>query len=218
MKTSKLIYVVGGFFVLMLAATTAFGQGRGTGNRHYQEQSAGCVYSIAGLTEKQQEQVEKMQNKHQEVMAELREKRRSTINEIEKSEIRTSMLKKVEAHRKAVRSVLTEEQQKEYDQLPAYGNYGRNQNLGRGRANGNPNVAQCGNRSSNFARGNRNACYYNSNFRGRGANFQQGYGRGAGNRKNLGRRNNQNFRSGWCVNAVNVDTSGLNANPEKESE
>lgn len=168
MKTSKLIYVVGGFFVLMLAATTAFGQGRGNGNSYFQKKSGRCVYSIAGLTEKQQEQVEKMQNKHQEVMAELREKRRSTINAIEKSEIRTTMLKKVEAHRKAVRSVLTEDQQKVYDQLPAYGNYGRNQNLGRGRGNGNPNVVPRGNRSTNFARGKRNACCYNSNFRGRG--------------------------------------------------
>jgi Spy/CpxP family protein refolding chaperone len=157
MRTSKLIYVVWVFFALTLTTTTVFGQGRGNGNRFNQNQYGRCFNGILGLTEDQQTQIEKMENKHQAMMAELREKRRSTTGAIEKSEIRTEMLKKVEAHRKEVRGVLTEDQQKEYDQLHIYRNCWRNQSVRRGQKN-----------YSGRGKGNRNSCYSNVNFRGRG--------------------------------------------------
>jgi hypothetical protein len=94
-------------------------------------------------------------------MDELREQRRSTVNAVEKSEIRTEMLKKVEAHRNEVKSLLTEEQQIQYDQLQAPVGYGRNQGFRQGRGNGNAGF-----------RGQGNGCRYRGYARGQG----QGYG------------------------------------------
>jgi hypothetical protein len=224
MKNSKLQKLAWVFFALSLATITAFGQGRGNGNRYYQNQNGNCLQSIQGLTEKQQKQIQKMEDEHQDGMAKLREKRRSTAGAIEKSEIRTEMLKKVEAHRKEVRGMLTEDQQKQYDQLHAYGNYGRNQNVGRGQANfvvrgnGNRNFVRRGNRGGNFIHGNQGGCYSNTNFRGTRGSFQQGYGRGAGNRAGFVRGNNRNFRPNSCVNSRNIDTCGFKVIPGKEFE
>ena len=102
-------------------------------------------------------------------MAELRTKRQSTTDAIEKSEIRTTMLKNVKAHRDEVKSILNAEQQKQYDQLQARGNYGN------GRGNGNFQSRGQG-RGQQFA-GNQ-GCGARG-FRGGGG---QGYGRG--NRQN----------------------------------
>lgn len=203
MKTSKLTYVVWVFFALTLATTTTFGQGRGNGNRYSHNQN--CMQTIPGLTEKQQKQIQKMEGEHQQDMTALREKRRSTTDAIEKSEVRTKMLKKVDTHRKEVRAVLNEEQQKQYNQLHTYGNYGRNQNVGRGRANFN----RSGNGNRNFAPGK-------SNFFNKGANLQQGYGRKGGNQGNFGRGSRRFSQANMCVNNRNIDTCGFRAIPEKE--
>ncbi|MCY1722596.1 Spy/CpxP family protein refolding chaperone [Prolixibacteraceae bacterium Z1-6] len=171
MKTSKLQNIAWVFFALILTSATVFAQGWREGNRSDYNKNVGCLSQISGLTETQQSQIAKMEDQHQSEMDELRIKRRSTINAVESSEIRTEMLKKVEAHRKSVKSVLTADQQKQYDQLHTYGNYGRNQQFARGNGgNGRGNFA-CG----NAGRGNSG----NAAFRGRGGNFQNSRGNGA---------------------------------------
>lgn len=178
----------------MLTSTTVFSQGWGNGNRNYQNQNGECLNRISGLTEKQQTQIQEMEDKHHEGMAEFRTKQRSTNNAIQKSELRTEMLKKVEAHRNSVKKVLTANQQKQYEQLHAYRNNGHNQQFANGRR---------GNGGGQFAQGNRNrGCPANMNFRSRGANFQNGKGSGnnnmtcAGNTGNTFRGRNRNSHRG----------------------
>jgi hypothetical protein len=133
MKTSKLKNIAWVFFALVLLSISVLAQGRGNGNRYNQSQNENCLATISDLTEKQQLQIQEMENKHHEEMAVLRTKRQSTTNAIEKSEIRTEMLKKVEAHRNKVKEILTADQQKQYEQLHAYGNYGMSKHsVGRG--------------------------------------------------------------------------------------
>jgi hypothetical protein len=103
-------------------------------------------------------------------MDELRTKRQSTTDAIEKSEIRTTMLKNVKAHRDEVKSLLTAEKQKEFDTLQQRGNYGN----GRGQANFN------GRRQGN---GN---CQFAGNYCSRGNRNGGGQGYGNGNLRNQG--------------------------------
>lgn len=158
MKTSNLKKIAWAFFVLALTASTVFGQGRRNGNRNVTQQKGTCLNYISDLTEDQQTRIKTMDEKHWEMMDELRAKRRSTINAVEKSEIRTEMLKTVEAHRNAVRGLLTEDQQKRYDQLQANAGTGKNQNVGRGQGNA------CGNAQSNrgWNQAGRGTCRFNN--------------------------------------------------------
>jgi hypothetical protein len=182
MKTSRLQKLAWVFFALALTSTTVLAQGNRTGNRYSQNQNATCLSYISNLSDKQQTQIVEMEEQHQVQMAELRTNRRTTINAIEKSEIRTEMLKKVEAHRNSVKKILNEEQKLQYDQLHAQGNLAQYCNYGNRRENGNFQ-GQRGNKG----RGNGN--YYRAN-NGRdygNGNFQRGNGRG--NRQNTCRGN-----------------------------
>ena len=159
MKTSKLQKFAWVFFALTLAATTLFAQGWRNGNRAYAQnnQITPCLTQISGLTEDQSAKISDLNEEHQEAMNELRIKRRSTVDPIEKNEIRGEMLKKVKAHREEVKGLLSEEQQKQYDQLYFRGNNYRNQRgngnfRGRGQFRGQQGFA--GNRG-NGCRGNR---------------------------------------------------------------
>lgn len=154
MKTSSLKKIAWVFFALALSASTAFAQGGRQGNRNANQQKGTCLNYISDLTEDQQSQINALNEKHMGAMDELRTKRRSTGNAVEKSEIRTEMLKSVETHRNAVRSLLTEDQQKRYDQLQANAGTGRNQNVGRGNGNGGKRGRGQGNACVN-ARSNR---------------------------------------------------------------
>ena len=134
MKISKLSKFAWIFFVLATGTTTLFAQGWRNGNRSLVQnnQNAPCLNLISGLTEEQSTKITQLNEKHQEAMTEFRNERHSTIDAIEKNEIRGEMLKKVKAHREEVKGLLTEEQQKQYDQLYARGN-----NFGNQRGNGN---------------------------------------------------------------------------------
>ncbi len=198
MKTSKLINIAWVFFALVLMTTSVLAQGRGNENRYYQSQNKDCLSTISDLTEKQQIQIQEMENKHHEEMAALRTKRQSTTNAIEKSEIRTEMLKKVEAHRSKVKEILTAEQQKQYDLLHAYHNYGGERPFVNGqRAR---NLKGQGNGSQRFERGD--VCVSNVNFRGRAGNYQRYFncanGKGNnGNGRNHFRASNANYGRGY---------------------
>lgn len=130
MKTSRLQKFAWVFFALAVTTGSVFGQGWRKGNNSINEQNRYCLTSISGLTAEQQNQIQEMDEKHWATMDELRTQRRSTTDAVEKSEIRTSMLKTVEAHRNAVKALLTEDQQSQYDQLHPAGAYGPNQNVG----------------------------------------------------------------------------------------
>jgi hypothetical protein len=213
MKLSKLQKLAWVFFALALTTTTVYSQDWRNGIGNTQNQNGNCLSYISDLNEKQQKQILEMEEKHQEEMATLRDKRRSTANAIEKNEIRGDMLKKVKAHQNAVKKLLNKDQQKQYDQLHSFGVYGRIQNLdyrngnenfqGRGRYAGGPQ----------FGRGNRGGrCYanWNNNDRGNGrfyaVNNRGGYGKGNfragyGNRNFQGNRGN--FGRGYGNGSMN---------------
>ncbi|MGM0622206.1 MAG: Spy/CpxP family protein refolding chaperone [Bacteroidota bacterium] len=125
MKTKNFVWM---FIALMLTSTTLLAQGRRNVNQPgygYGYGQGTCLAVLPDLTEEQQAKITELEAAHQEAMAELRVEQRSTFEPVEKSEIRTEMLKKVQAHRNEVRNLLTEDQQKQYDLLQARNNYGR---------------------------------------------------------------------------------------------
>lgn len=115
MKTGKLAFIL---IALMLGTTTLFAQGWRNTNRPAHNYEAGtCIDILLDLTEEQQAKIEELRTSHFDTMAELRVKMRTTVDPIEKNEIRGEMLKKVKAHRDEVRSLLSEDQQKKFDVL-----------------------------------------------------------------------------------------------------
>jgi len=182
MKTSKLINVAWVFFALVLTTTSVFAQRGRRANAVQNNQNLPCLVQISDLSEDQKESIKELEVDHQKKMAELRIERRSIVNAVEKSEIRTEMLKNVEAHRNEVKSLLTEEQQAQYDQLQASVGYGRNQGFRQGRGNANLNRQGRGNGNAGF-RGQGNGCGNRV--------YARGQGQGRGNKNgNQGRRGN----------------------------
>jgi len=167
-KLSKLAWV---FFALALGTTTVFAQGRGNGNRSVNCQNNSCINRVSGLNDNQKTKIDGLNETHQAKMDELRTKRQSTTDAIEKSEIRTTMLKNVKAHRDEVKSLLTAEQQKEWETLQSNVNYGKRCGNGNFQGRGQGRGQQFAGNQGCGARGNR----------GGGG---QGYGRG--NRQNQG--------------------------------
>ena len=127
MKISKLTKLAGVFFALALGTTTILGQGWRYNNRINQDQVQPCLNQILGLTDEQKSKIDELNKSHQQEMAKLREQRQSTADAIEKSEIRTTMLKNIKAHRDEVKSLLNADQQQEYDSINARGNYYKGQ-------------------------------------------------------------------------------------------
>jgi len=156
MKTSKLKNFAWVFFALALASTAAFAQGWKNGNRQNNQQNGNCLNTISGLSEDQKTQIAAMDENHWGMMDQLREKRRSSANAIEKSEVRTAMLTSVEAHRNAVKSLLMDDQRKQFEQLHSNTTgFGRNQNVGNGRG-----------KATYQGRGQSRSSSGNGNFRG----------------------------------------------------
>ncbi len=124
------------FTLLMLSAAVVSAQGwrsgRSAGNNDVARQGT-CIGLLTDLSSEQREKISQLVNAHQEAMDELRAERRSTFDLVKKNEIREQMLQLVQAHRNEVRSLLTEEQQKQYDLLQTtQGNRGRGFTAGRG--------------------------------------------------------------------------------------
>ncbi len=129
MKISNLKKFAWVFIALALGTGTLFAQGRRSTNGTFDQnnQNYSCVNYISGLTDKQANEISVLETKHQKEMDVLRDKRRSTTNFEEKDLIREEMLENVVAHRSAVKKVLNEDQQNEYDLLQLSGNNFRNQ-------------------------------------------------------------------------------------------
>jgi hypothetical protein len=171
MKLSKLSKLAWVLFALAIGTTTVVAQGRRNGNSLINGQNNSCINRVSGLNDDQKTKIDGLNETHQAKMDELRTQRQSTADAIEKSEIRTTMLKNVKAHRDEVKSLLTAEQQKEWETLQPNGNYGKvfgNSNFqGRGQGRGQ----QFAGNNSCMGRGNRSG--------GR-------QGNGYGNRQNRG--------------------------------
>jgi len=176
MKTSKLKNFAWVFFALALTSSTVLAQGWRRGNTVQNRADQPCLTQISDLSEVQASDINELDAAHRDQMAELRNQRRSTSDPIEKSEIRTTMLKNVEAHRNAVKSLLSEEQKIQYEQLLATAGNGIARNSGQRKGNGNLNGR---------GQGNRNTLQKN------------GRGNGKGN------RGNQQPRRGGCMNYTN---------------
>lgn len=154
METSKLKKLAWVFFALALTTTTLFAQGWRNGNRPFYGSNNNCINLISGLSDEQKTKIDGLNKSHLETMSQLRTQRQSSTDAIEKSEIRTTMLKTVKAHREEVKSMLTAEQQKEFDALQQRANYGN----GRGQGKGNCQTAgNFGNRNGR-GQGNGNRC------------------------------------------------------------
>lgn len=180
MRTREMRKLTLVLLTVILTGSTLFAQGWRGGNRAGYGRNLNwaadttqltCINMIQGLAEDQITEIKALESEHQKAMAELRNERRSTVDAIEKNEIRGEMLKKVKAHREEVRNLLTEEQQQQYDLLQAR-NQGWQQGFAQGRRNAPGRAGVTG--RNGYGRGN------------------AGYGRGrAGN----GRWNN---RRGGC--------------------
>ncbi len=166
MKNKKLRRLAWTFIVFM--ASTAAISAQRWGNPNFARntinaQNQTCLNYLSDLTEDQKTKIAALEKSHQETMFQLRTDRRSTVDAIEKNEIRGEMLKKVKAHRTAVKNLLTETQQKEYELLQARYNNFRNQQFqgNRGNRRGNNQGFRQGNRG-NYGR-NFNNCprYFN---------------------------------------------------------
>lgn len=170
MKFSKLKKLAWVFFALALTTTTLFAQGWRNGERHNNGLNNSCINQFSGLSDDQKTKIDGLNKSHLEKMAQLRTQRQSTTDAIEKSEIRTTMLKNVKAYRDEVKSLLTAEQQNEFAALQQRGNYGNGRGQGnfQGRGQGKGNCQFAGNFGT---RGNRNGGgqgYGNVNCRNQG--------------------------------------------------
>jgi hypothetical protein len=230
MKTkifAKLALVI----VIVAAVTsTTFGQRWNNANRFASNQVAftqpTCINQIVDLTDKQVEKIKALEEKHQTQMNEFRTERRSTIDLTEKNTAREEMDKMVAAHQSEVKSLLTEEQQNQYDLLhtsanPKYAQgrqfygAGNNQAFVRGGARMNNNVAY--NRNNNrrvgnnqaYARGAVRGNYYATAGRGgaRGAGNNQAFARG-NVKGNNAMANTRGFNRGVEPRRGNVGTVG----------
>ncbi len=170
MKARHLHRLAGIFIALTLATTSLLAQGWRSYNRTLVQNiqtTTPCLNQISGLTEEQSAKITALITKHQETMNKLRNERRSATDVTKKEEIRAEMITKTESHRNEVRSLLTKEQQEQYDQLfTQAGNsniqggngYQQGNNNALGRASGNRGGRQ-GNRNSMYNKG-RNSKYY----------------------------------------------------------
>lgn len=199
MKTSKLRKFAWVFFALALGTTTVFSQGLKNGKNRFNNQNQVCLSQISDLSEVQKTQIQEMESIHQKEMTVLRNERRSTTDAIEKNEIRGSMLQNVKSHQTAVRNLLTDEQQKQYDLLHVKSNKSGNKNFGNQNGNGFKNYSKNNSGQQQFARGNGNGCTGNQAGikQGNQSNKNQGAGgckgknkKGKGNGQGNGNRNN----------------------------
>ena len=183
-----------------------------------------CINQIADLTDKQVEKIKALEEKHQTKMNEFRTERRSTIDLNEKNTAREEMDKMVAAHQSDVKSLLTEEQQNQYDLLHTSANpnyaqgrqfYGarNNQAFVRGGARMNNNMVRANNRrvgnNQAYARGTARGNCYATAGRGvvRGAANNQVFARGNG-KGNYAMANTRGINRGVSPRQRNVGTVG----------
>jgi len=205
MKKSKLSKFAWAFFALTLGTTTVFAQGWKNGNNRFNNQNQVCLNQISDLSEVQKSKIQEMESIHQKEMTVLRNERRSTGDAIEKNEIRGSMLKNVKSHQTAVRNLLTDEQQKQYDLLHVKSNNSGNQNFSNQNGNGFKNYGKNNSGQQQFARGNGNGC--KGNQAGVKQGNQSNKNQGAGGCKGNNRKGKGNVQGNGNGNRNNTSNS-----------
>ena len=233
MKTQLFTKVALAIVTVVAVTSTSFGQRGMNANRIVNNQGAysqpTCINQISDLNEKQIEKIKALEEQHQTKMDEFRTERRSTIDVNTKNTVREDMLAIVDAHQNEVKSLLSEEQQNQYNLLHTYTNpnyaqgrqfYGaravnNNQAFVRGGARMNTNQAYARgyNRgvSNNqaYVRGGARANCYATAGRGvaRGAGNNQAFVRGNG-KGNYAMANTQGVNRGVAPRRGNVGTVG----------
>jgi hypothetical protein len=94
------------------ASSLSYGQGR---NRSCSATDQPGYTQLTGLTDQQIAQIKEKQQAHQSAMTGLREKMRSTTDQNDKQKIKTEMDQLKTSHKQEIRSLLTADQQKEFD-------------------------------------------------------------------------------------------------------
>ncbi len=121
MKTKKIQQ----FGWVILALTLTFASSAQTNNYRNRINTASdvklCLEQISDLTDKQKTDLLMLEEQHQKIMTELRNTRRSTFDLDEKNRIYDQMQYNKNTHQKAVKTLLTAEQQKQYDLIQAGG-------------------------------------------------------------------------------------------------
>ena len=144
MKTSRLNRFAG----ILIALTLTSGVAISSNNPDGKEKNNGmaqqtCLNSISGLSEYQKERITAMETQNKTVLNDLQEKRRSATEKSQKEEIRKQTEKQAEAHRNAVTSVLSADQQKQFLQFQTNGGIqnhkGQKQGMGKGNGHGKGN-------------------------------------------------------------------------------
>lgn len=141
MKTSQFFRFAGIFTALILVTGVAIsGNNRG---RFYQNNGQ-CINQISGLNQDQRTKITVLQQEHQKVMDELRQKRRSTTDFTQKEQVREEMNAEVLNYRNNVRSLLNASQQAQFDAFASSrgnqknftGQGGQRQGRGKGQGKG----------------------------------------------------------------------------------
>lgn len=98
---------------LLLTAGSSYAQRGNRTNRN--NQPLDCYQNIPNLREEQNREIQELRADYLKEMSQYRDQRRSTVDTDKKDNIRRQMLQKQQAHRDAVRSILTDEQKTYFD-------------------------------------------------------------------------------------------------------
>jgi hypothetical protein len=116
MKSNFLISLTGILLVITLTSTSTVSGNNFDRRGKCSTSGLRCVNLISGITTDQKTGIFKLNAQHQSVMCDLREKRQATPDINKKNQIRQQMDAQIENHLKAVRSILSVDQQKQLDQ------------------------------------------------------------------------------------------------------
>lgn len=120
MINSKLKYLAGIFFVLILSTYSVIGQNRRMDNNAVPNNSERSIVNrISGLSNTQQDQIRQLENGYHLVMGELRTKMQNATDVNEKSALRNEMVQMTQNHQNNIKRMLTKEQKKEYNKILA---------------------------------------------------------------------------------------------------
>ena len=138
MIVSKLKFLAGMFFVLILSTYSVVGQNRRMDNNATPNNSErNIVNRISGLSTTQKEQIQQLENGYHLVMGELRTQIQKTTDLNEKNALREEMMQMTQSHQNNIKRLLTKDQKKEYNKILAENKVTQTpQGRGKGRGQG----------------------------------------------------------------------------------
>lgn len=117
MKTNLLFRLAGIILALTVTAGSAVSTNNLNRKGNLRVPGQYCLNMISGITPDQQTKIIKLNSDHQSVMNDLREKRQSAADVSQKNQISKQMDSQIENHLKAVRSILSPDQQLQLNQF-----------------------------------------------------------------------------------------------------